>query len=350
MRAVQVTGYGGVEKLEVVDVPIPTPNAGEVLIKVKACGINNTEIWMREGAYGAESKSGWKEGGVQFPRIPGSDITGVIVRVGKDVDDHWIGKDVVVFPYTASGPEGLANMAEDLAFIGSEYDGGYAQYVAWPVDLCFDMPLDSYLESAVFSVSGMTAWHMNEQIRPKPGQTIVVTGANGGVGSFNVQIAAKVHGAKVIAIVGDLSLTEQMKTLGATHVLSYQTDRLEEEVLSIAGGPVDAILDVVGDALIHTMIQVLKRGGKFCIAGSIGGQVTEIDLRDVYLKHLTIYGSVLGTRGEFKQMLAAVSEGKLLPIIDRTFPLEEAAAAQTYFKDSGKMGKIVLLPGESDEA
>lgn len=157
MKAVQVPGYGDVSKLSLVEIPIPEPKENEVLIKVKACAINNTEIWMREGAYGTDSKSGWRPKGVQFPRTPGSDITGKVVKAGKLVEESIVGKDVVLFPFISSGEEGYEHIAEDMSFIGSEYHGGYAEYVVWPAELCFDMPLSSYSESAVFSVSGLTA-------------------------------------------------------------------------------------------------------------------------------------------------------------------------------------------------
>ncbi|MDP4552867.1 zinc-binding dehydrogenase [Alkalihalobacillus macyae] len=343
MKAVQVSGYGGLDQLEVVERDIPKPKANEVLIQVKACAINNTEIWMREGAYGTEGKSGWRPEGVQFPRIPGSDITGQIIEIGTDVDVKRKGEDVVLFPFTSSGEPGSEHISEDMSFIGSEYDGGYAEYVVWPADLCLPMALPNYEESAVFSVSGMTAWHMVEQSAIKRGETVMVTGANGGVGSLNVQIAANVFGAKVIAIVGDLSLEGKMKELGATHVLSYRSDKLAEEIIEANGGPIDAVLDVVGDALFHTSLHVLRKGGRFCTSGSAGGQKTELDFRTMYLKHITLIGSVLGTRDEFERLMKAVTVGKVKPIIDRTFPLEEAREAQSYFKKSGKLGKIVLL-------
>lgn len=256
---------------------------------------------MREGAYGTDKESGWR-------------------------------------------PEGDEHIADDMSFIGSEYDGGYAEYVVWPAELCFDMPLDSFVDSAVFTVSGLTAWHMNEQIEIQPGQTIVVTGASGGVGSFNVQIAANVHGANVFAIVGDLKDEAKLRELGADHVFSYRSERLADEILEANGGPVDAVLDVVGDALFATALEVLKNGGKFCISGSAGGQQTQLDFRKLYLKHVTMYGSVLGTRAEFQAMLEAIESGKIRPIVDRTFPLAEARDAQTYFKQRGKFGKIVLIP------
>ncbi|MGX8177860.1 zinc-binding dehydrogenase [Exiguobacterium artemiae] len=347
MKVVQVNGYGGVEQLEVVERPVPTPRAGEVLIEVKACGINNTEIWMREGAYGTDAQSGWKPEGVQFPRVPGSDISGRIVQVGSGVDEARNGQDVVLFPFTSSGAEGTEHISEDMAFIGSEYDGGYAEYVVWPAELCYAMPLTDYTKSAVFSVSGLTAWHMNEQVQLQPGQTVLVTGANGGVGSLNVQIAARVFGATVIAVVGDLKTEEALKRLGATHVLSYRSEQLADEIIAVNGGPIDAVLDVVGNPLFKTALIVLKNGGKFCISGSAGGQQTNLDFRTLYLKHLTFYGSVLGTRVEFARMLDAIAAGKLEPVIDRTFPLEEAEAAQTYFKETGKLGKIVLIPDQN---
>ncbi|PRO65563.1 zinc-binding dehydrogenase [Alkalicoccus urumqiensis] len=346
MKAVQVTGYGGIDKLDVVSKPAPEPGEKDVLVRVKACAINNTEIWMREGAYGTGSESGWRPEGVQFPRIPGSDITGEVTAVGSGADKSLVGKNVVLFPFTSSGEDGTEHIAEDMAFIGSEYDGGYAEYVVWPADLCYDMPLDSYIESAVFTVSGLTAWHMAAQTAVRPGEKVLVTGANGGVGSLNVQIASRVFGADVIAVVGDMGLEDRIKELGADAVVSYKSPNLAEDILAAAGGPVDTVLDVVGDALFSISLQALKKGGKYCISGSSGGQKTELDFRQVYLKHITLYGSVLGTREEFGQLLKAVSEGKVKPVIDRTFPLDQAGEAQTYFQQSGKMGKVVLLPEE----
>lgn len=344
MKAVQVIGYGNTDQLKVVDIQIPQPKEDEVLVKVKACAINNTEIWMREGAYGTGEKSGWRPEGVQFPRTPGSDITGEVVSAGSRVNEDIIGKRVVLFPFTSTGEAGTEHISEDMSFIGSEYDGGYAEYVVWPAALCYDMPLEDFAESAVFSVSGLTAWHMVNQIQAKPGETILVTGANGGVGSLNIQIAANVFGAKVIAVVGDMKDEEKLKELGAAHVVSYRSETLEEDILKAADGPVDSVLDVVGDALFKTSLDVVKKGGKFCISGSAGGQQTNLDFRTLYLKHITMYGSVLGTRAEFKDMLKAISEGKIKPVIDKRFPLEEAREAQTYFKNRGKLGKIVLIP------
>lgn len=344
MKSIKLTGYGDVDRLQLVEHDIPSIKADEVLIKVRACAINNTEIWMREGAYGKDSHSGWKPEGVTFPRTPGSDVSGEIVKVGSSVDNARLGEKVVLFPFTSSGAPGVEHLSEDLAFLGSEYDGGYAEYVVWPAALCYPMPCDDFVQSCVFSVSGLTAWHMVAQLKLKPGETVLVTGANGGVGIYNVQLASKLMGAKVIAVVGDDALRESLLSLGASKVVSYRSKTLKQDILKANGKPVDAVLDVVGDALFEVSLEVLKRGGKFCVSGSSGGQKTTLDFRTLYLKHLTFFGSVLGTREEYSDLLAAVKQGLIHPVIDKTFPLEEAAQAQQYFKQSGKLGKIVLLP------
>lgn len=343
MKAVTVTGHGGLNQLKYIDMQTPQPKQGEVLIEIKSCALNNTEIWMREGAYGAENESGWKAEGVKFPRVPGSDISGRIVAVGGGVAESEIGRDVVLFPFTASGEIADEQSAEDLSFIGSEYDGGYAEYVCWPLELCYDMPLASYPDSAVFSVSGLTAWHMVEQLDLQEGQTILVTGASGGVGSLNVQIAKRVFGAGVVALVGDLMLTDQLQELGADLVVSYREPDWDQQVMQEVG-PVDAILDVVGDAVFKQGLDLLKRGGTYCISGSSGGQVTSLDFRTLYLKHIRLQGSVLGNRHDYEKLLEAVRAQTIQPVIDRTFPLAEAREAQAYFKQAGKFGKVVLLP------
>lgn len=345
MKAVQVKGYGDVNQLELVERSIPDVNPDEVLIQVKACALNNTEIWMREGAYGEGSESGWKAQGVTFPRIPGSDIAGTVGKVGANVDASMQGMDVVLFPFISSGNQGQENQVEDVAFLGSEHDGGYAQYVVWPAKLCYKMPLNNPIQSCVFSVSGLTAWHMCTLSNIQPHDVVMVTGANGGVGVFNVQIAAHVFKAKVIAIVGDLKHADELKALGASEVFSYRSPNLKQEIQDSVGS-VDIVLDVVGDALFALSLEVLKIGGKLCISGSAGGQKTHLDLRKVYLKHLSILGAVLGTHEEYQDMLKAISEQRILPIIDQTFPLEKAKEAQTYFKQSGKLGKIVLTMDE----
>ncbi|WP_410777594.1 zinc-binding dehydrogenase [Ectobacillus funiculus] len=346
MRAVVVTDYGGLEKLEERKVRVPLPNENEVLVKIHACAINNSDILMREGGYGTDvntgEKAGWKREPISFPRIPGTDIAGVIVAVGANIDPSCLGEKVVLFPFISSGPDGLEHMAEDITLMSSECDGGYAEYIAWPKELCRPMPLSSYVESSSFIVSCFTAWHMIEKSKVMPGEKLLITGATGGVGSYAIQIASKVFGANVIALARDLSVKEKMIELGASEVLSYKSNTLPDDILKAAGSEIDVVLDVVGDPLFSTCLKVLRNGGRLAISGAVGGAVTQLDIRTIYLKHLSILGCTLGTRKEFDQMLAAIRDGKIQPLIDKTFPLEQAREAQEYFKNSGKFGKVIL--------
>ncbi|WP_437389195.1 zinc-binding dehydrogenase [Priestia filamentosa] len=346
MKAVVVTGYGGTENLESREVPVPLPNENEVLVKIYACAVNNSDILMREGGYGTDTqssqKAGWKREAISFPRIPGTDIAGEIVAVGANVSPECLGEKVVLFPFTSSGPDGLEHMAKDITLMSSECDGGYAEYIAWPKELCRPMPLSSYVESSSFIVSCFTAWHMLEKSKVVPGEKVLITGATGGVGSYAIQIASKVFGADVITLARDLSMKERMIELGASEVLSYKSTTLSDDILGASGGEIDVVLDVVGDPLFSTCLNVLRNGGRLAISGAVGGPVTQLDIRTVYLKHLSIIGCTLGTRKEFDQMLAAIREGKIQPLIDKVFPLERAQDAQEYFKKSEKFGKVIL--------
>ncbi|SDH68091.1 zinc-binding dehydrogenase [Alteribacillus bidgolensis] len=346
MKAVAVTEYGGVEKLEERKVPVPIPKENEVLVKIYACALNNSDILLREGGYGTDTKSsekaGWKREAISFPRIPGTDVAGQIVDVGANINPACVGEKVVLFPFISSAPDGVEHMADDITLMSSECDGGYAEYITWPKELCRAMPLSSYVESSSFIVSCFTAWHMLEKSNVVPGEKILITGATGGVGSYAVQIASKVFGADVIALVRDLSLKEKMIELGASEVLSYKSTTLPDDVIKAADGKVDVVLDVVGDPLFSTCLKVLRNGGRLATSGAASGAVTQLDIRTVYLKHLSIIGCTLGTRKEFDQMLDVIREEKIKPLIDKVFPLEKARDAQEYFKRSEKFGKVIL--------
>ncbi|MGO4889749.1 zinc-binding dehydrogenase [Anaerobacillus sp. MEB173] len=346
MKAVVVTEYGGLEKLEERMVPVPIPNENEVLVKIYACAVNNSDILMREGGYGTDTKenerAGWKREGISFPRVPGTDVAGKIISAGSNIDPKCIGENVVLFPFMSSGADGSEHMAEDITLMSSECDGGYAEYITWPKELCRPMPLESYAESASFIVSCFTAWHMLEKSNVVPGEKILITGATGGVGSYAVQLASKVFGAEVIALARDLSCKERLIDLGASEVLSYKSATLSDDILKAAGGEIDVVLDVVGNPLFSTCLQVLRNGGRLATSGAVAGAVTQLDIRTVYLKHLSIIGCTLGTRKEFDQMLSEIREGKIQPLIDKVFPLERARDAQEYFKKSEKFGKVIL--------
>ncbi len=351
MRAVVLTGHGGPDKLVYrEDVPQPPVAPDEVLIKVGACGVNNTDLWTREGAYGngddpasPTATAGWKAEPMQFPRIQGLDIAGYVVAVGSAVDAARVGERVLVNPtiYRGTG-DGIA--AADI--IGSERDGGFAEYVAVPATNAHAVTSSfSDAELASFPCSYLTAEHMLNRARVAAGETVLITGASGGVGSALVQLAARVRHARVIAVVGQ-GKEDALRALGATHIVTRQHNDLEHAVATLTSQQgVDVVADVVGGAQFATLMRVLRAHGRYVAAGAIAGPLVQLDLRTLYLRHLEIIGSTMGTRAEFTALVGYIEQGLLTPIVAQTYPLHAIHQAQADFAAKGFVGNLVLIPG-----
>ncbi len=347
MKAVLLTGHGGPEKLEYrEDVPVPEPAAGEALIRVGAAGVNNTDIWTREGAYGSDddpqSTGGWRREPMEFPRIQGLDIVGRIERVGAGVPESRIGERVMVdfVLYTGEGEEGIV----DADIIGSERDGGFAEYVVVPSENAHR--INSSLgdeELATFPTAYVTALRMLNRARVKEGETVLVTGASGGVGSALLQLA-RVRGARVIALVGS-GKEARARSLGAEATVTRDVPNLTGAVSEAAEGrPVDVVADVVGGSIFPDLLNVLRPLGRYVTAGAIAGPVVRLDLRTLYLKHLELIGSTVGTSEEFTELVSLLEEGKLEPLLAGAYPLSEIRRAQEDFKKKDFFGKLVLVP------
>ena len=346
MRAVLLTGYGGPDQLEYrKNVLMPEIDSDDVLIQVGACGVNNTDIWTREGAYGKELEpnavSAWPPEPMQFPRIQGADIVGRIKAVGSNVSPSRIGERVIVDPTLYTGDdEGLL----EARFMGSERDGGFAEYTTVPADNAhvINSPL-SDAELATFPTAYLTGEHMLSRVRLRPRETILITGASGGVGSGLVQLA-HIRGARVVAIVGS-GKEEKMRQLGAEIVVTRDTERLYEAVTEAINGQfIDVVADVVGGSLFSVLLRLLRKQGRYVTAGAIAGPTVRLDLRTVYLKHLEIIGSTLGTHQEFADLVSYIEAGKLKPLLARTYPLENTKQAQRDFKEKQFFGKLVIVP------
>jgi alcohol dehydrogenase len=306
MRAVLLTGHGGLEKLEYrEDVPTPEPAEGEVLIAVGAAGINNTDIWTREGAYGTEddpaAASGWRRGRpMRFPRIQGADIVGRIAGAGGGVNASRIGERVIVDnALYGGGEDGLVTSG----IFGSERDGGFAEYVAVPAENAhaIESPL-SDAELATFPTAYVTSLRMLNRARVSAGENVLVTGASGGVGSGLVQLA-RLRGARVIALVGP-GKKDQARALGAESVIARGGGNLPTAVAKAAGGqPIDVVADVVGGGMFADLLNVLRPMGRYVTAGAIAGPVVRLDLRTLYLKQLELIGSTMGTHEEFVSLV-----------------------------------------------
>ena len=351
MRAFLWTGFGGHEKLEYrEDIAVPAPKPDDVLIKVGACGCNNTDIWNREGAYGktddAKAESGWlrEQGGFEFPRIQGADIAGEVVAVGENVSQSRIGERVLV-NLALYGWAGREGGLFDAGYIGSEIDGGFAEYTTVPATNALEVTNDLSFEqiAAMGPASSLTAFHMLNRGRLTAGETVVITGASGGVGTGAVQLA-RIIGAHVIAV-ASAEKADLVRELGAHAVADRNSPDLLKAVREAAEErPIDLVADVVGGAQLHGMFEVVRPGGRVVTVGAISGPIVEFDIRTMYLKHLDFVGSTMGTEEEFARLVQFINEGRFKPVIGGVYDLRDLPAAQNDFKAKKFVGNLVIVP------
>ncbi len=344
-------GHGGLDQLAyVTNARVPTPEPHEVLVKVGACGINNTDINTRTGWYSksvrtatgeeavGQSGDGSWTAGVAFPLIQGADPVGRIVEAGKSVDRDGIGQRVLIDPW-------LRHPSGDLAragYLSSERHGGYAEYVAVPAGNAHPIHSDlSDLELASFPCSYSTAEHMLERAGLRAGQSVVITGASGGVGSALVQLARR-RGATTVAISSASKMSLVRELTGAEHVLDRRSASLPHQIMEVTGGGVDVMADVVGGTGFPELFDTIRRGGHYTVAGAIGGPVVELDLRTLYLRDITMHGCTVVPRGVFANLVRHIEEGRLRPLVARSFPLEDIRSAQETFLRKQHVGAIVI--------
>ncbi len=347
MKAVVLTGHGGLDKLEYRDCPVPEPAADEVLLEVHACGMNNTDVWVRQGAYGTDDDpdavASWRRGKptLSFPRIQGADTVGRIVAVGEGVDPARIGERIILdFSIYNTDTDSLA----DIDYIGHGRDGGYAEYCAVPAANAH--PVDSPMsdaELATFCCAYMTGEHMLNRARVEAGERVLISGAAGGVGGGLVQLC-RARGAIPYAI-SSKAKADAVRALGAEGVaLRDDGDWVEQVHELLQDQPLDVVADVVAGPLFKPLINLLRPEGRYVTAGAFAGHAVELDLRTVYLKHLEIHGSSQGTRAAFASLLNYIEAGKLAPNLFATYPLSEFHRAQTEFMEKGYVGKLVVMP------
>jgi NADPH:quinone reductase-like Zn-dependent oxidoreductase len=360
MRAQLLTGHGGLDKLVYRDdVAVPEPAADEVLIHVRACGCNNTDINTRTAWYSRTVKDGttaeggaggfddidadgasWGRAGIQFPRIQGADAVGHVVAVGADAPADLIGRRVLIDTWIRdwSDPENM----DKAGYFGSEFDGGYADYTKVPFKNVH--PIDSDLtdvELATFATSYVTAENMLHQAKVAAGDVVLIPGASGGVGSALIQLAHR-RGAKTIALCG-ASKRDQVAALGPMAVLEREPADLGAAIKDATGlDSVDVVADVVGGPMFPQFLEVLRRGGRYTCAGAIAGPIVELDLRTFYLKDLVFTGATVVPLGLFENLVGYIAAGDLKPLVAATFPLRDLAKAQEMFLAKTHIGNIVI--------
>jgi NADPH:quinone reductase-like Zn-dependent oxidoreductase len=352
MKAAITIGFGGADQLVVRDdVPTPVAGPGEALVRVSACCCNNSDIWLREGAYGREddpdAMAGWLRG-VQPPRFPliqGADIVGQVISVGTGAPEHLVGKRVLVnhtlYDDASDEPYNIAGI------IGSEKDGGFAEFATVPIENVGVITSDftDVEVAALGSASFVTAIRMIERARLAAGETVLVTGASGGVGTAAVQLA-KLVGARVVAM-GNSGKEAQLRSIGAEVVVPSRSMQLSKDVIDAAGGRVDVVLDVVGGPIFPDLLKVLKALGRYVVVGAVAGPIATLDLRTLYLKHLDLLGSTLGSRSDFELLVGMINEKKLIPVVGGVFALDDIHSAQEAFRSKQYVGNIVIRTDSS---
>jgi len=336
MKAVLLRGHGGFDQLEYRDdVSVPSPAAGEVLIRVAAAAVNNTDINTRTGWYTkSATDSGWSGRALHFPRIQGMDACGRIAAVGAGVDPKRIGARVLVDPVLRSTTSGAL-----CDYLGSELDGAFAEFLAVPAENACDITSDlTDIELASFPCAYGTAENMLERARLGAGESVLVTGASGGVGSAVVQLARR-RGATVIAIAGR-SKAPAVRSLGAATILDRESDLIAQ----LGRESVDVAVDVTGGRQFPQLLEVLKRRGRYAVAGAVAGPIVELDLRTLYLKDLRLFGCTVLEPGVFRRLIGYIERGEITPLVSATYPLSEIVAAQKDFLARTHVGKIVLIP------
>ncbi|MEM9278322.1 MAG: alcohol dehydrogenase family protein [Pseudomonadota bacterium] len=354
MFAVVTTGNGGYDKLEYKQVPIPVPGAGEVLLKVLAAGVNNTEINTRLGWYSssvtdstsstsdvqeetAEQKvdGGWNEA-TPFPFIQGTDCCGVVEMVTDN--ENLLGKRVLV--RACMRPNGYDTM--DNIWMASDFDGAFAQYVKVPASEVFPVDCDwTDEELATIPCAYGTAENMLHRCNVKAADHVLIAGASGGVGSAAVQLAKR-RGATVTAIAGASKL-DGVRALGADHVI----DRNSDLVTELGAEAVDVIVDNVAGPGFPAMLKILKRGGRYTSSGAIAGPIVDLDMRDMYLKDISLIGCTAWDEPVFPNLVSYIEKGEIRPLVAKVFPLSEIATAQQEFLKKNHIGNFVLVPPQA---
>jgi NADPH:quinone reductase-like Zn-dependent oxidoreductase len=359
MKAVVTLGNGGYEQLDYRDVPIPELSEGEVLLQVLAAGVNNTEINTRLGWYSsavtagtedlsaaekdkarAKANGGWNEA-TPFPFIQGTDCCGRVVAVAPSGDEHLLGVRALIRPcIRTAGFESMENI-----WMASDFDGAFAQFVKIAADEVFAVNCDwSDAELGSIPCAYGTAENMLHRAKVSKDEHVLVTGASGGVGSAVVQLAKR-RGAIVTAIAGKEKMF-QVQAIGADQVIA----RGDDIVAALGENTVDAVVDNVAGPAFGGMLKVLKRGGRYVSSGAIAGPLVTMDMRDFYLKDITLIGCTAWDEPVFPNLISYIEKGEIRPLVAKTFPLEQIVEAQREFTKKEHVGKFVLIPPPLDKS
>jgi NADPH:quinone reductase-like Zn-dependent oxidoreductase len=338
MKAVRFHEHGGPEVLRYEDAPDPELRDGDAIVRVRAVALNHLDIWNRRGIKGLTFK---------FPHISGADIAGEIISTA---DNSWSpGRRVMLQPGLSCARceaclAGRDNDCPRYDVLGSQSDGGYAEYVRVPLPNLIAIPdAIGFVEAAAFPLTFLTAWHMLvTRAKVQPGEDVLVLGAGSGVGQAAVQIAW-LHGARVVATAGTDAKLAKARELGAYEVINHRTHDIGDEVRRLTNRRgVDVVIEHVGAATWDHSVKSLARGGRLVTCGATTGYDAKIDLRFLFTRQYSVMGSYMGTKAELSRAAQFFFAGQLRPVVDSTFPLSRAADAHRRLEQGEHFGKVVL--------
>ena len=355
MKGVYLNGHGGFDKIEFNEnIPLPILKNNEVLIKIHAAGVNNTDINTRIAWYSKNNISGnntklasegmlsrvnndgsWSGQGIEFPRIQGIDGCGKIVDVGSAVNKSRVGERVLINP--------CMKIKNSYFFLGSEINGCFAEYTK--VQSEFALKINSKLSSdelATFPCSYSTAENMLNRTRLLKNEKVLITGASGGVGSACIQLAS-LRSAKIIAV-SNINKKQQIKKINSGMTINY------DEIKTISDNSVDVVIDLLGGNFSNILISKLKKFGRYATAGAVTGPIADIDLRTIYLQDLKLFGCTVLDDNIFKNLISYIEKNKIKPLLARSFPLNNMVEAQKFFLEKNFLGKVVISICNSDKS
>ncbi|MGH7774730.1 MAG: zinc-binding dehydrogenase [Candidatus Binatia bacterium] len=341
MKSVRIHEHGGIDALRYQETEQPKlTSPTEAIVQLKAAALNHIDIWVRRGLTGIE---------IPLPHILGADGAGIVVEVGKEVSNVKNGDAVCLLPLSGCGRCDLCITSRDfmcvrLRVLGERMEGTYAEYVALPSQNCFPIPPElSFEEAAAFPLVFLTVWRMLiTNAKLKPGEHVLILGIGGGVATASLQVAKQI-GAHVFVTSSSDEKLEMAKNWGADHGINYRRSDFVKEVRALTEKRgVDVVVDCVGGDSWVKSLASLAKGGRLVTCGATAGANPHTDIQRIFWNHLTIFGSTMGSREEFRQLLSFMGISRIRPIVDQLFPLKEAAGAQRRLEEGKQFGKIVL--------
>jgi len=340
VKAVRFHEHGGPDVLRYEDAPDPDLPTGHVQVRVRACALNHLDLWQRRGLERVK---------IPMPHISGADVSGEIAALSPGISDWALGQRVMLQPGVSCGRcasclAGADNFCPKYDVLGYQSAGGYAELVTVPAANVIPLPdAVDFVSAAAFPLSFLTAWHMLvTRIGLTERDTVLVIAAGSGVGQAAVQIARTLR-ARVIATAGTPKKLEQAAAIGADAVIDHHHDDVVARVRTLTGGRgVDVVVEHVGVATWDRSMRCLARGGRLVTCGATTGHDAKLDLRHLFARQLSLVGTYMGGKAELIRAAQLFFRGEVRPVVDRTFPLSDAAHAQRHLEASEQFGKIVL--------